>query len=195
MSARAITSVSLLATNGYLPYHLITLSKNILKQMYHFNHKPEVGNIQSYVTQTTSHGSSEVATDYSWAGGRARRMIHCAYVLAFLCLLRVDEVLNIQVHEVKIEEEGGVSRLTLTLPFHKTKQFGGMYISQSKALLIYLRFQVLSHFICGECQTRKPTLMLCRHMQHGFNVHTLLQDMFSDVCFLVIGSLLQTNLW
>lgn len=51
-------------------------------------------------------------------------MIHCIYVLSFLCLLRFDEVLSIQVHhlEVKDKEKG---LIMLHLLSRKTHQTGG----------------------------------------------------------------------
>ncbi|KAK7013482.1 hypothetical protein R3P38DRAFT_3322511 [Favolaschia claudopus] len=53
---------------------------------------------------------------HEWGGARARRLLALAYILAFLCLLRFDEVLKIQVHDIE----------WLTLPFRKTSQFGGV---------------------------------------------------------------------
>ncbi|ESK81486.1 DNA breaking-rejoining enzyme [Moniliophthora roreri MCA 2997] len=57
--------------------------------------------------------------------------MHLAYCIAFLCLLRVDEVLNIQFHELEIVDvligqdgEKTVKMLKVTLPFRKTNQFG-----------------------------------------------------------------------
>jgi len=60
--------------------------------------------------------------DHEWGGGRARRLLQAAYTLAFLCLLRFDEVLKIQAHDIEIISDSCIS---LTLPFRKTSQFGG----------------------------------------------------------------------
>ncbi|KAJ4472415.1 hypothetical protein C8R41DRAFT_776370, partial [Lentinula lateritia] len=63
-----------------------------------------------------------------WGGCRARALLHLGYTLAFCDLLRIDELLKIQVHDIVIEKDPktGVVTLTLTLPFRKTSQFGGM---------------------------------------------------------------------
>ncbi|KAK7025742.1 hypothetical protein R3P38DRAFT_3316397 [Favolaschia claudopus] len=54
-------------------------------------------------------------------GARARRLLTLAYVLAFLCLLRFDEVLKIQIHDIEWVSD---TCIKLTLPFRKTSQFG-----------------------------------------------------------------------
>ena len=51
-------------------------------------------------------------------------MLHCIYTLAFTCLLRFDEVLQIQHHHIKvINKEAG--KIELNLLFRKTNQYGG----------------------------------------------------------------------
>jgi hypothetical protein len=51
-------------------------------------------------------------------------------MLAFTCLLRFDEVLKIQSHDIHIIQEGNM--LEVTLPFRKTNQFGGeKYINRT----------------------------------------------------------------
>jgi hypothetical protein len=53
-------------------------------------------------------------------------MLHALYTISFLCLLRYDEALHIQVHDIVPEiMENGRTRLKLTLPFRKTDQYGG----------------------------------------------------------------------
>lgn len=59
-----------------------------------------------------------------WGGGRLRMMLQCIYTIAFLCLLRFDEVLRIQLKDIEIvDKEKG--HIKLTLPFRKTHQYGG----------------------------------------------------------------------
>ncbi|KAL0060911.1 hypothetical protein AAF712_012306 [Marasmius tenuissimus] len=61
----------------------------------------------------------------AWGGPRLRRLLHLAFVLAFLCLLRVDEVLNIRMQDIRLlKDDDGQHYLKLTLPFRKTNQFG-----------------------------------------------------------------------
>ncbi|KAJ7222300.1 DNA breaking-rejoining enzyme, partial [Mycena pura] len=66
-----------------------------------------------------------------WDGPLCRRMTFFAYLLMFTCLLRVDEVLKIQAHDIVLNAEGNA--ITVTLPFRKTHQFGDI-----KPYTIYL---------------------------------------------------------
>jgi hypothetical protein len=52
-------------------------------------------------------------------------MLQCIYSIAFLCLLRFDEVLKIQAYHIEVisEVEGHIK---LILPFRKTHKFGGI---------------------------------------------------------------------
>ncbi|KAJ3911753.1 hypothetical protein F5877DRAFT_54937 [Lentinula edodes] len=57
---------------------------------------------------------------------RARLMMNCGYNFAFCGLLRVDEMLKIQLQDITFEKNPitGQTKLTLCLPFRKTSQFG-----------------------------------------------------------------------
>jgi hypothetical protein len=59
---------------------------------------------------------------HEWGGGCARCLLQAAYTIAFLCLLRFDEVLKIQAQDIEVLSATSIS---LTLPFRKTSQFGG----------------------------------------------------------------------
>ena len=61
----------------------------------------------------------------NWGGGRLRLMLQCIYTIAFLCLLRFDEVLKIQAHHLEVIDEG-LGEIKLTLPFRKTHKHGGL---------------------------------------------------------------------
>lgn len=55
-----------------------------------------------------------------------RRAAQAIYTIAFLCLLRIDEVLKIQIEHIEFIDRGTKDyRMVLTLPFRKTHQFGG----------------------------------------------------------------------
>ena len=58
----------------------------------------------------------------SWGGGNARTQLLVIYTLAFCCLLRIDEVLKIQAHDIRYLDD---STIELTLPERKTDQYGG----------------------------------------------------------------------
>jgi integrase len=62
--------------------------------------------------------------DSQWGGARLRMMLQCIYTIAFLCLLRFDEVLRIELKDVEvINQKKG--QIRLSLPFRKTHQYGG----------------------------------------------------------------------
>ncbi len=77
----------------------------------------------------------KLANSDEWDAGRSLRcMLNFIYILAFLCLLRFDEVLRIQWHWVLLERlNDGSMRLKISLPYRKTHQTGGM--SQFKLFL------------------------------------------------------------
>jgi len=60
------------------------------------------------------------------------------YTIAFLCLLRSDEVLKIRREHVVYELEPQ-PRIVLTLPFRKTHQNGGMYAKLCLLLFFLLK--------------------------------------------------------
>jgi hypothetical protein len=93
--------------------------QEMLRRMYDYNHKPEHWDIKDYAPSSRSH---KAADPDHWGGGRVRRLLHAAYTIAFLCLLRFDEVLKIQVHDIEIVSS---TCIKLTLPFRKTDQTGG----------------------------------------------------------------------
>jgi hypothetical protein len=56
-----------------------------------------------------------------WGGPQTHKLLSAAYILAFLCLFCVDEVLKIQMHHIEMKG----TKLKVTLPFRKTHQLGG----------------------------------------------------------------------
>lgn len=118
-SARAITSVSLssVASEPWVIGHL----QEILLKLYHHNHLPENWTVRAYRPgeRTRLGGLGQ------WGGGRVRRLLQAAYTVAFLCMLRFDEVLKIQVHDLHVCKDEP-DEVVLHLPFRKTHQHGGM---------------------------------------------------------------------
>ena len=82
---------------------------------------------------------------HEW-GGMARWALQAIYTIAFLCLLRSDEVLKIRREHI-IYEPGPVPHLVLTLPCRKTHQDGGRSIhsifEQFDHLFLYNRNKAL----------------------------------------------------
>jgi hypothetical protein len=95
--------------------------QSLLERLYDFNHQDDLWAIKDYAPGSRS----QKLNKNEWGGARARHLLQAAYTLAFLCLLRFDEVLKIQAHDITILSD---TSLSLTLPFRKTNQFGGKSI-------------------------------------------------------------------
>ena len=67
----------------------------------------------------------ENSKDLHWGGARLRMMLQCIYTIAFLCLLRFDEVLRIELKDIEVVDKLK-GHIKLTLPFRKTHQYGGL---------------------------------------------------------------------
>ena len=88
----------------------------MLYDLYHFNHHEENWKIH----EVASHKKSDTTED--WGGGQTHHLLQFAYTISFLRLLRFDEVLRIQAHDIEFMSE---TCIKLTLPFRKTAQNGG----------------------------------------------------------------------
>jgi hypothetical protein len=97
------------------------ITPEIIGKMYDFNRRPENWVPKSY--EPTQRGVEKDPAQ--WGGPRLRRALHLAYTIAFSCLLRVDEVLKIQAHEIELVP-GQRNCIKVTLPFRKTNQFGNI---------------------------------------------------------------------
>ncbi|KAJ7691887.1 hypothetical protein B0H17DRAFT_934540, partial [Mycena rosella] len=71
--------------------------QEIIAALYHYNNKPEVAEIKPVRRRKRN----EPVDPNEWGGGRSRRMLHTVYVIAFLCLLRFDEALKIQLQDIR----------------------------------------------------------------------------------------------
>jgi len=98
----------------------------MLKRLYNFNHRSDVWAIQSYAPGSRAQKQNSTGS-HAWGGGRTRRLLQAAYTIAFLCLLRFDEVLKIQAHDIELDPLNP-TQFKLTLPFRKTDQFGGKHL-------------------------------------------------------------------
>jgi len=111
-----------------------------MKQLYDFNHQPELwgtvteeGNFVPAPPLPKDHPNA-----WNGKGGAlARRALQAIYTIAFICLLRSDEVLKIKRNHITFLNDG-TNGIVLTLPFRKTHQSGGML---SKASDIFTPFQ------------------------------------------------------
>jgi hypothetical protein len=91
----------------------------MLRKIYDFNNLPEHCKIKDYAPGSRK---NKVEDPNEWGGARVRRLLHAAYTIAFLCLLRFDEVLKIQAHDIEFVSDDCIK---LTLPFRKTDPNGG----------------------------------------------------------------------
>jgi len=60
-----------------------------------------------------------------WGNAHTRCMLHFCYLLMFWCLLRYDEALSLEFHQVQLRTDSiGILYLEVQLPFRKTHQTG-----------------------------------------------------------------------
>ncbi|KAJ7765926.1 DNA breaking-rejoining enzyme [Mycena maculata] len=119
--------------NPQLIHLCFFIMQETLRRLYDFNNRPDIVTVKEY--SAGSRGG--VKNEHDWGGARARRLLTLAYVLSFLCLLRFDEVLKIQMHDIEWVSD---TCIKLSLPFRKTNQFGGM-----KPFYLYLLLPHLAH--------------------------------------------------
>jgi hypothetical protein len=93
----------------------------MLMKLYDYNHQDSIWSIRDYTAGSYSQRQDNL---HQWGGGRTRRLLQSAYTIAFLCLLRFDEVLKIQAQDITLHS---LTHIELTLPFRKTDQFGGKF--------------------------------------------------------------------
>lgn len=77
----------------------------------------------------------------NWGGFKLRLMLQCIYILAFLCLLRSDEVLKIKYEHIKIIDKVK-GQIALNLEFRKTHQNGGTISSSNYSFFIFFGINV-----------------------------------------------------
>ncbi|KAJ3926810.1 MAG: DNA breaking-rejoining enzyme, partial [Lentinula lateritia] len=98
------------------------VTSDLLSKLFHFNNQPQYQEPQPL--QSTARNTFKDSHD--WASARARSLLDLGYSFAFCGLLRVDELLKIQLHDIEFEEINERWKLTLQLPFRKTSQFGAI---------------------------------------------------------------------
>jgi hypothetical protein len=182
-SARAVTSVSwiLKPVVASRTAELIRLQA-ILERLYEFNHLAE------HATMFQSE-SKEDRNLHQWGGPMARRELEAIYTVAFICLLRSDEVLKIKHEHIEIDDEN--ETITLTLPFRKTQQNGGLHLYQFlyPSKFLTLVFQVSGPLSFTLCKLKRPTFVPFEHCRGGLNSADLVLDMSFEGLQLVTGPL------
>ena len=64
---------------------------------------------------------------HAWAGAKERLGLQVIYTLAFLLLLRSDEVLKLRFEHITLGVEEGLAYIKVVLPFRKTEKYGGVF--------------------------------------------------------------------
>jgi integrase len=92
------------------------LTSDQIRQMYDYN----MAEGRSTVQNLTSRVKGKVI----WGSPRHRLLVHAVTTLAFNCLLRLDEVLNLRFEDIELRDDSAV----VTLSSRKTHQFGGLLL-------------------------------------------------------------------
>ncbi|KAG7094205.1 hypothetical protein E1B28_007812 [Marasmius oreades] len=101
------------------------ITADIIRKMYNYNTQEEHWNPSPPQFAQSSQPMSSSTQKKTHLSPRFRRLLHLAYTIAFLCLLRVDEVLNITFDQINIvQHDDGTIFMNITLPYRKTAQFG-----------------------------------------------------------------------
>ena len=155
----------------------LTSIKGILRKLYHYNHRAENWDLntrskpfQSGSTASTapSHlnnnpGASDSSTQpksiHNWGGPLIRHALQAIYTVAFICLLRSDEVLKIHRDHVEfVKDDNNSEYMVLTLPFRKTHQDGRMFSRLFIGALSnadHLQWQIFNLFISTHLTKRR----------------------------------------
>ncbi|EJD35277.1 hypothetical protein AURDEDRAFT_140403 [Auricularia subglabra TFB-10046 SS5] len=99
---------------GEVPTSARAITPDVLRRLWEFNHRPE-----NWDTTKDPNACKDGSPG-------SRRLLHAAYTLAFVCLLRFDEVMKIQSKHIAVETLGNKSCIKLMLSYWKTNQYGGV---------------------------------------------------------------------
>lgn len=132
----------------------------MLKQMFILNRKSSSWKMKDNSTETPrptleSHTSGDnvsvggvvMSGDDSWSSPRTLRLLWAVVTIAFLCLLRIEEVLQIQAHHVFLDPEKDCFHLNLL--FRKTAQTGGQSVRPITSCYYLCTLQELNHLCFG----------------------------------------------
>jgi hypothetical protein len=115
----------------FLSFSNLTISiKGILQKLYHYNHCAENWDLNIGRKPVQSGDSGESKSLHNWGGPLMRHALQAIYTIAFICLLRSDEVLKIRRDHIEFVTDNDNSKyMVLNLPFRKTHQDGRMLSS------------------------------------------------------------------
>ncbi|KAJ6511064.1 DNA breaking-rejoining enzyme [Mycena sanguinolenta] len=164
--SRYMVSLRKKKVSGEVATSACAITPEILARLYHHNKKPEVAEIKPVKPRKRT----APADINEWGGGRSRLMLHAVYVIAFLCLLRFDEALKIQIHDIRQLDE---TSFELNLPFRKTSQYG-----EIKPFVLHEMPEDQAHL----CPVRALTAWLaCSRIENGYLFPTItVRDQIGD---------------
>ncbi len=115
-------------------------NQGTLRRFYDHNHDPQNWN-------------ASPETPGNWCGGNVRKLLQAVYLITFTCLLRIDEALKIQLHDIEfgIDDVDGTHFVSITLPFRKSSPFGGKHINIIFLHLLNYRWQTYLHLYYVRC--------------------------------------------
>uniref|UniRef100_A0A0W0EVT3 Uncharacterized protein n=1 Tax=Moniliophthora roreri TaxID=221103 RepID=A0A0W0EVT3_MONRR len=102
---------------GEEPTSAQAITADMIGKMFDFGRKPENSELKA---QTQTH-KNDNEDPHKWAGLHFCRLLHFIYTISFVCLLRIDEALQIRFKDVEIIDDHTIK---LMLPFHKMNQTG-----------------------------------------------------------------------
>ncbi|KDR70557.1 hypothetical protein GALMADRAFT_76008 [Galerina marginata CBS 339.88] len=109
-------------TNGELPMSSRAITSETIKKIHDFNNLPE-----NLIPREIVITSREARSIDDWGGLRARILVHVIITMAFVCLLRSDEILNLCVEDIELMDDDSI---TITLSSRKNSPFGQDYCSK-----------------------------------------------------------------
>lgn len=123
------------------------ITSETLKSLYYLNIDSRYATMDVDDPPPQKKRKADEPTDWK-AGNSFYLMLNFCYVVAFLCLLRFDEVLRIEWQWIEFEKlPSETYRLKLSLPFRKTHQTGGLLYAGNchgvDILLSTLRYRTL----------------------------------------------------
>jgi len=114
------------------------ITRDIIQKMFESN--------EAYAMTHSTERISKRNDSLDWGNAHTRCMLHFCYLLMFWCLLRYDEALSLEFHQVQLRTDSiGILYLEVQLPFRKTHQTGGT----SQGLASSLRNQL--YIECRYC--------------------------------------------
>jgi integrase len=90
------------------------LTREVIEKMYAYNHAEGRSEVQPFMDRKAKQ---------SWGNPRRRLLVHAVLTVAFVCLLRIDEALNLRFEDIIFHSP---EKIEIHLFKRKTHQCGGL---------------------------------------------------------------------